>query len=384
MKNVKRLVSILLSCVLSLTLVFPAFAAVDDTGFADVDASDWYADAVVYCRENNLMSGTSDAVFSPHTSMSRAMLVTVLYRLAGSPTVTGTDSFTDTADNQWYSDAVLWAVQNGVINGYGDRTFGTNDPITREQIATILWRYSGSPAAEAGIDFADEEDSAAWADTAVDWARNNGYVNGEANNRFAPGDTATRAQVAAIFMRYDRDNQPAEPDPSPDPVEEEDILVAYFSCTGNTENIANHLQTILNADLYEITPEVPYTDADLNYSDSDSRTSVEMNDPNARPAIAGSVENMDDYEIVFLGYPIWWGSAPRIISTFLESYDFSGKTIIPFCTSGSSGIGSSASDLEALTDNAVWLDGQRFSGNASEATVESWVNGLGLELGAAA
>ena len=384
MKNLKRLVSILLSCALSLTLVFPAYAAVEDTGFADVDAGDWYADAVIYCRENDLMGGTGDAVFSPHTSMSRAMLVTVLYRLAGSPAVSGTDSFTDTADNQWYSDAVLWAVQNEIINGYGDGLFGTNDPTTREQIAAILWRYSDNPAAEAGIDFADEDNIAAWADTAVDWARNNGYVDGEEGNRFAPGDTATRAQVAAILMRYDRDNQSAEPEPAPDPAEAPDILVAYFSCTGNTENIANHLYSILDADLYEIIPEVPYTDADLNYGDSDSRTSVEMNDPNARPAIAGSGENMDDYEIVFLGYPIWWGSAPRIISTFLESYDFSGKTIIPFCTSGSSGIGSSASDLEALTDGAVWLDGQRFSGDASEAVVESWVNGLGLELDAAA
>ena len=384
MKNVKRLVSILLSCVLSLTLVSPAYAAVEDTGFADVDAGDWYADAVVYCRENDLMGGTDDAVFSPHTSMSRAMLATVLYRLADRPAVTGTDDFTDTADNQWYSDAVLWAVQNGIINGYGDGLFGTDDPVTREQIAAILWRYADSPAAEAGADFADEGDIAAWADTAVDWARNNGYINGEDDNRFAPGNTATRAQVAAILMRYDQNNQDAEPAPAPDPAESPDILVAYFSCTGNTENIANHLRSILDADLYEITPEVPYTDADLNYGDSDSRTSVEMNDPSARPAIAGSVENMDDYEIVFLGYPIWWGSAPRIISTFLESYDFSGKTIIPFCTSGSSGIGSSASDLEALTDGAVWLDGQRFSGNASEATVESWVNGLGLELGAAA
>ena len=384
MRNLKRLASLFLSAALSLTLALPAFAAESDAGFTDVNADAWYADAAVYCRDNGLMSGTSSTTFSPDTPMTRAMLSTVLYRLAGSPAVMGTDSFTDTADNQWYSDAVVWAAQNGIVSGYGGGLFGTNDPVTREQIATILWRYSGSPAADAGTDFADEGSIATWADTAVDWARSNGYVNGVDGNRFASSDTATRAQVATILMRYDQNNQATEPEPTPGPSEGTDILVAYFSCTGNTESIAHHLDAILDAELYEITPEVPYTDADLNYGDSNSRTSIEMNDPNARPAITGSVENMEGYEVIFLGYPIWWGDAPRIISTFLESYDFSGKTIIPFCTSGSSGIGSSASDLEALTEGAAWMDGQRFSGNASEATVESWINGLNIELPMAA
>ena len=384
MRNLKRLASLFLSAALSLTLALPAFAAESDAGFTDVNAVAWYADAAVYCRDNGLMSGTSSTTFSPDTPMTRAMLSTVLYRLAGSPAVMGTDSFTDTADNQWYSDAVVWAAQNGIVSGYGGGLFGTNDPVTREQIATILWRYSGSPAADAGTDFADEGSIATWADTAVDWARSNGYVNGVDGNRFASSDTATRAQVATILMRYDQNNQATEPEPTPGPSEGTDILVAYFSCTGNTESIAHHLDAILDAELYEITPEVPYTDADLNYGDSNSRTSIEMNDPNARPAITGSVENMEGYEVIFLGYPIWWGDAPRIISTFLESYNFSGKTIIPFCTSGSSGIGSSASDLEALTEGAAWMDGQRFSGNASEATVESWINGLNIELPMAA
>ena len=129
---------------------------------------------------------------------------------------------------------------------------------------------------------------------------------------------------------------------------------------------------------------MPYTSEDLNYSNSDCRANQEQNDPTTRPAISGSVENMEDYEVIFLGYPIWWGDAPKIISTFLETYDFDGKTIVPFCTSGSSSIGSSADDLDALTQGAAWLEGQRFSGSASQGTVSQWVDSLGLDLGLAA
>ena len=186
-------------------------------------------------------------------------------------------------------------------------------------------------------------------------------------------------------MRYTEGQSEPAPEPSPDPgagTEPEtgtDVLVAYFSATGNTENIAEHLATILDADLYEIVPEAPYTAEDLNYGDSDSRATREQNDPSARPAISGSVDNMEDYDVIFLGYPIWWGDAPRIISTFLESYDLDGKTIVPFCTSGSSSIGSSAEDLEEVTRGATWLEGQRFGGSASQEAVAQWVDGLGLD-----
>lgn len=161
-------------------------------------------------------------------------------------------------------------------------------------------------------------------------------------------------------------------------VQDHKVLVAYFSATGTTKGVAEHIANGLNADIYEIVPEDPYTDADLNYNDNNSRTTIEMNDPNARPAISGSVENMEQYDIIFVGYPIWWGEAPRIVSTFMESYDFSGKTIVPFCTSGGSGIGSSASNLERLTSGATWLDGRRLNGSDSQDTVMEWVNGLGL------
>lgn len=156
------------------------------------------------------------------------------------------------------------------------------------------------------------------------------------------------------------------------------ILVAYFSATNTTEGVAEHIANGLDADLYEIVPEDPYTDEELDYNDNNSRTTIEMNDPDARPAISGSVENMEQYDIVFIGYPIWWGEAPRIVSTFVESYDFSGKTIVPFCTSGSSDIGSSATNLEQLTSGAEWLNGRRLEGNASFNTVMEWVESLDL------
>ncbi len=158
------------------------------------------------------------------------------------------------------------------------------------------------------------------------------------------------------------------------------VLVAYFSATNTTEGIAKKLADGIDAELYEIVPAVPYTGADLNYNNPDSRANREMNDPNARPAISGSVENMEQYDILFIGYPIWWGQAPKILYTFMESYDFSGKTIIPFCTSGSSGIGSSATNLEPLTNDATWLPGRRFSGSVSQNTIMEWVLGLGLNL----
>ena len=155
-------------------------------------------------------------------------------------------------------------------------------------------------------------------------------------------------------------------------------LVAYFSATNTTKRLAEFLSDGLQSDLYEIAPAVPYTSADLDYGNTSSRSSMEMNDPNARPEISGSVENMAQYDIVFIGYPIWWGEAPRIISTFLESYDFSGKKVIPFCTSGSSGIGSSASNLHRLADRAEWLSGRRFGSSVSRNDMIEWVNSLGL------
>ena len=167
---------------------------------------------------------------------------------------------------------------------------------------------------------------------------------------------------------------------NPEATDGTNILVAYFSATNTTEGVANTIADCLDADLYEITPEQPYTAEDLDYHNDKSRSTVEMNDPNCRPAISGSVENMAQYDIVFIGYPIWWGEAPRILSTFVESYDFSGKTIVPFCTSGGSGVGSSSANLEELTSGAEWLSGTRLNGNASKDSAAEWINGLELNI----
>ena len=161
-----------------------------------------------------------------------------------------------------------------------------------------------------------------------------------------------------------------------DPTDPSKVLVAYFSATGNTEKAAGYIAEATGGTLYEITPAEPYTNADLNYNDSNSRSTREQNDPSARPAIQGSVENMAEYDVIYLGYPIWWGEAPKIIYTFLENYDLSGKTIVPFCTSSSSGLGSSANHLHSLASGATWLSGKRFSSSPSKSEVEEWVNGL--------
>lgn len=154
-------------------------------------------------------------------------------------------------------------------------------------------------------------------------------------------------------------------------------LVVYFSCTGTTELVAEYITEILGADSYQIVPEDPYTEADLAYY-TDGRADQEQNDPDVRPAISGGVENMDEYDTIILGYPIWHGQAPRIISTFLESYDFSGKMIVPFCTSHSSGIGSSADNLHDLADEAKWMNGRRFETGTSRSTIEEWIGELEL------
>lgn len=352
-----------------------AAAAVADTGFSDVAANVWYADAVQYARDKGLMSGTSDTTFQPEGTMTRAMLATVLYRVAGSPAGSPAARFDDVEAGTWYSDAVAWASAQGIVTGYGDGRFGTNDPVTREQIATILWRDQGSPTPAGTADaFADQSAMSTYAVDAVAWARENGVVSGMSGNRFAPKSSATRAQVATILKNL-LDQQTPDPDPAPAGGK---TLVVYFSATGSTKGVAEQLQQILNADVYEIVPQQAYTSADLNYNDANSRVSQEHADRSIRPSISSQTPDLSQYDVIFLGYPIWWGQAPNILLTFLERNDLSGKTVVLFCTSASSDIGSSASALQALSPNAAWKDGQRFSGGASQDTVRAWVESLGL------
>ena len=143
-------------------------------------------------------------------------------------------------------------------------------------------------------------------------------------------------------------------------------LVVYFSCSGVTKKTAELLSDVAGADLFEIRPEVPYTKADLDWMDKKSRSTVEMNDPSSRPAIADKVEHMEQYDTVYVGFPIWWYVAPTIINTFLESYDFSGKTVIPFATSGGSGMGKTEAVLHALCPDSGY----------DRAQMEAWVRTL--------
>ena len=155
-------------------------------------------------------------------------------------------------------------------------------------------------------------------------------------------------------------------------------LVAYFSCSGVTKRLAESLARVTGGDLYEITPETPYTSADLDWNDKRSRSTIEMNDRAFRPAISGRVADMGKYGVVFVGFPIWWYVAPTIINTFLESYDFSGKTVIPFATSGGSGMGKTDENLRpSCSKETNWKPGKLLN-RASEDALRAWVDGLGL------
>lgn len=319
----------------------PAGMAGLSAGFSDVDSGAWYAGAVDYVREHGLMEGVGEGRFDPEGSLTRAMLVTVLWRQAGQPVVNYLMRFSDVDGGQWYTEAIRWAAGNRLVGGYGNGLFGTGDPITQEHLSLILQRITDEPVTD-------------------------GIPGFDGSSR-----PATRAQAAAAVMNCG--TLGADPQANR-------ILVAYFSATGSTRGVAEHIADIVGADLFEIAPEEPYTGADLDYRDASSRASREQDDPAARPAIHGEVEDMGQYGVVFLGYPIWHGQAPKIISTFLEGCDLSGKTVIPFCTSGGSGIDGSEGALNALAPQARWRSGERFGAGASREAVKDWVDGL--ELGA--
>jgi len=156
-------------------------------------------------------------------------------------------------------------------------------------------------------------------------------------------------------------------------------LVAYFSASGVTKKLAENLAEAADADLFEIKPETPYTKADLDWTNKTSRSTIEMNDPASRPAIAEKLGNMDAYDTVFVGFPIWWYVAPKIINTFLESYDLSGKTIIPFATSGSSGMGKTVEKLRpSCSDTTTWKNGKLLKNNVDKKTLTAWIESLNI------
>ena len=199
-------------------------------------------------------------------------------------------------------------------------------------------------------------------------------VDGGTNSNTEP--SATQSQTEKPSSEPD---DPAEGSaPAAEPTEEAaKTLVVYFSATGNTKAVAEEITRLTGADLYEIVPAVPYTDEDLNYNNNECRANQEMNDASARPAIGSEAMDVSSYDTVFIGYPIWWGTMPRIINTFLDTFDLSGKTVLPFCTSGSSGITQSVSDIRAAEPDADVRDGLRASG-ANDSSIENWIADNGI------
>ena len=155
-----------------------------------------------------------------------------------------------------------------------------------------------------------------------------------------------------------------------------DVLVVYFSATGTTKGVAEKIAAITGADTYQILAAQEYSSDDLNWNDSNSRSTLEQNDSSARPEIGSDPVSLEGYKTIYIGYPIWWGEAPRIMDTFVESYDFDGITMIPFCTSSSSGVGRSGKILEENAGSGNWLEGQRFGGGVSEEELQEWIDSL--------
>jgi flavodoxin len=192
----------------------------------------------------------------------------------------------------------------------------------------------------------------------------------------------TEAQPEAAQEAAQGQEQEAAQETAAEPASEtpaaahSDVLVAYFSATGTTKGVAERIASVTGGDLYEILAAEPYTEADLNYNDNSSRSTTEQNDKSVRPEIGSEDISLEGYTTIYLGFPIWWGEEPRILDTFVEKYNFDGITVIPFCTSGSSGIGRSGSNMEELAGSGTWLQGERFSGGVSEEELKSWIEGL--------
>ena len=182
-------------------------------------------------------------------------------------------------------------------------------------------------------------------------------IASETETEAAPSETETEAEAPA-------------------PAAHSDVLVAFFSATGTTKGVAEKIASVTGGDLYEILAAEPYTADDLNYNDSSSRSTKEQDDKSARPEIGSEEISLEGYTTIYLGFPIWWGEEPRIMDTFVEKYSFEGITVIPFCTSGGSGIGRSGPNMEELAGSGTWLEGRRFDGGVSEEELQSWIEGM--------
>lgn len=370
MKNLRRF----LSCLLAVTMLLALGVTASAAEFTDVPAGSDYAEAVQWASDNGYIYGYGDGRFGVNDNVTRAQLATIFHRAAGTPAASGTSRFSDAEAGAYYINALSWAETAGLIAGYPDGQFGVGDPVTRQQVATILWRWAGSPAASAG-NYSDENAISAYAQTAVDWSRSNGIIAAHSDGRFAPTDNATRGEIVSALYNY-----MGKTSTPPASTGNGKTLVAYFSASGNTEAVANAIADTLDADLFEMVPEAPYTSADLNWTDSSSRVNAEHNDPSKQDVklAKNTVDNWMDYDTVFIGYPIWWGIAAWPVNDFVKNNDFTGKTVIPFCTSTSSGLGQSGTLLAEMANGGNWQEGRRFSERASQSDIAAWANGLDL------
>ena len=370
MKNLRRF----LSCLLAVTMLLALGVTASAAEFTDVPAGSDYAEAVQWASDNGYIYGYGDGRFGVNDNVTRAQLATIFHRAAGTPAASGTSRFSDAEAGAYYINALSWAETAGLIAGYPDGRFGVGDPVTRQQVATILWRWAGSPAASAG-NYSDENAISAYAQTAVDWSRSNGIIAARSDGRFAPTDNATRGEIVSALYNY-----MGKTSTPPASTGNGKILVAYFSASGNTEAVANAIADTLDADLFEMVPEAPYTSADLNWTDSSSRVNAEHNDPSKQDVklAKNTVDNWTDYDTVFIGYPIWWGIAAWPVNDFVKNNDFTGKTVIPFCTSTSSGLGQSGTLLAEMANGGNWQEGRRFTERASQSDIAAWANGLDL------
>ena len=185
--------------------------------------------------------------------------------------------------------------------------------------------------------------------------------NSETSTSSENSETQSGVETSTSEQSSESTQSPEQPDQS-----QTKALVVYFSATGNTKAVAETLAESTGADIYEIVPEQPYTAEDLNYNDRSTRATAEQNDPNARPAISGGIDNLDQYDVIYVGYPIWWGDMPRIIYTFFDTYDLSGKTIAPFCTSGGSGLSGTPKTIAELEPSAIVTAGLHVSGYGTD------------------
>lgn len=192
-------------------------------------------------------------------------------------------------------------------------------------------------------------------------------------------ETQTEQSDEAEFPKDKEAPSQAEEQPQTEDTDEStasDAIVVYFSATGTTKGVAEKIAEAAGADIFELIPAEPYSDADLDWNDKNSRTTIEMNDPDARPAIANDTVDLSGYSTVYIGYPIWWGDAPRMMSTFVEAHDLDGKTVIPFCTSGNSPIGRSGENLASQAGSGNWLEGGRLDAGISESDIKEWIDSM--------